>query len=433
MYQQSIDYKSTPLRVAVIGGGISGIVAAHLISRKHNVTLIEKEPQLGGHTYTARVPLSRGNTPTQYLPVDMGFIVFNEANYPTFNTFLKQLNVSHANSDMSFAFHDPENGFMYAGTGIRGMLARKRNLISPIFWRMLNGIRRFNSEAKQDLRSGSLTGKTIEEYLTEKKYNKDFENNYLLPMAGAIWSAPEENTHLFPAEALVRFFDNHMLLTHTRLPQWYYVRGGSYSYVKAFKKQFTGKICTESPVSSVTRHSKSVQVIINQEAELFDAVVLATHADISLRLLSDPSEHEKALLSPWHYTNNRVVLHTDTGFLPPKVSGRASWNFIRDPNQSKGGTVGVTYYMNRLQDISAQREYAVTLNPMREPISGSLIEDKQFAHPQYSLQAMKTQAILPELDGLNRTFFCGAYQGYGFHEDGAKSGARVASQFGVSL
>lgn len=432
MYQKSIDYTSGSLRVAVVGGGISGIVAAHLISRKHNVTLIEKEPRLGGHTYTSQVSFSQG-AKTLQLPVDMGFIVFNKQNYPTFNAFLKQLNIEAAKSDMSFAFHDPETGFMYAGTGLRGMLVRKRNLVSPVFWRMLNGIRKFNGEAKRDLDSGSLKGKTIEEYLTEKRYNKSFENNYLLPMAGAIWSAPEKDTHNFPAEALVRFFDNHMLLNHLNLPQWYFVKNGSYSYVQAFERQFSGIIRTGTAVSSVIRTPQAVQLIINEQPEQFDAVVLATHANISLQLLSSPSSQEIALLSPWHYTDNHVVLHTDENFLPPKVAGRASWNFIRDPQQISGDTVGVSYHMNRLQDITAEHEYVVTLNPTREPAPDTLIEDKHFAHPQYSLEAMQTQEGLPSLNGINRTFFCGAYQGYGFHEDGAKSGARVAELFGVSL
>lgn len=433
MSHQNIDYTSGSFRVAVIGGGISGIVAAHLISRHNHVTLIEKETQLGGHTYTAHVPLVNSSAIKKKLPVDMGFIVFNIPNYPTFTAFLNSLGVEKANSNMSFAFHDPETGFMYAGTGIRGMLARKRNLFSPVFWRMLKGIRRFSIEAKYDLQTGGLAGKTIGEYLTENKYNNDFKDNYLLPMTGAIWSAPEGDTHSFPAEALVRFFDNHMLLDHRNRPQWYYIKGGSESYVRAFTKHFQGEVRTGSPVSSITRLEDKVQVVTNHGMEQFDAVVLATHADISLRLLTDPSEQEKTLLSPWRYADNRVILHTDARFLPPRVSGRASWNFIRDPERAADASVGVSYHMNRLQSISAPTEYVVTLNPVREPAPNTLLKDIQFAHPQYSLNAMATQEDLLALNGVNRTFFCGAYQGYGFHEDGAKSGARVAKHFGESL
>lgn len=433
MSHQNIDYTSGALRVAIIGGGISGIIAAHLISRHNYVTFFEKEAQLGGHTYTARVTLTEESAPEIKLPVDMGFIVFNEPNYPTFITFLKSLEVEKAKSNMSFAFYDPETGFMYAGTGIRGMFARKRNLLSPVFWRMLGGIKRFSAEAKHDLRTGALAGKTIGEYLTQKGYDKYFENNYLLPMTGAIWSAPEGDTHMFPAEALVRFFENHMLLDHRNRPQWYFVKGGSDSYVRAFMQQFRGEVRTSSPVSAVTRLDNGVQVVTDNGMETFDAVVLATHANISLRLLTDPSEREKALLSPWRYTDNRVVLHTDESFLPPRIAARASWNFIRDPKRAADASVGVSYHMNRLQNITAKNEYVVTLNPVREPTLNTLLKDMQFAHPQYSLKAMATQEKLLTLNGVNRTFFCGAYQGYGFHEDGAKSGARVAEHFGESL
>lgn len=433
MSDQNIDYNSGALRVAIIGGGISGIIAAHLISRHNHVTFFEKEPQLGGHTFTARVPLSKDSASKKKLPIDMGFIVFNDPNYPTFTTFLEDLGVKKAKSNMSFAFHDPETGFMYAGTGIRGMLARKRNLFSPVFWRMLKGIKRFSAEAKHDLQTGALAGKTIGEYLSQKGYDKHFEENYLLPMTGAIWSAPEGDTHMFPAEALVRFFDNHMLLDHRNRPQWYFVKGGSDTYVRAFTKQFPGEVRTSSPVSSVTRLENGVQIVTDNGMETFDAVVLATHANVSLRLLTDPSEQEKTLLSPWRYTDNRVVLHTDASFLPPRVAARASWNFIRDPERTSDASVGVSYHMNRLQNITANKEYVVTLNPVRDPATDTLLKDLQFAHPQYSLKAMATQEKLLTLNGVNRTFFCGAYQGYGFHEDGAKSGARVAEHFGESL
>ncbi|WP_018124455.1 NAD(P)/FAD-dependent oxidoreductase [Desulfovibrio oxyclinae] len=428
MSHQNLDLTSGGLRVAVIGGGISGIVASHLISRRNHVTLFEKEPQLGGHTHTARVNRNGGQ-----VPVDMGFIVFNEPNYPTFNSFLSELGVERAESDMSFAFHDPATGFMYAGTGIRGMLARKRNLISPVFWRMISGIKRFCTEAKKDLEQGRLEGVTIGEYLEAHGYSREFEDNYLLPMAGSIWSAPDGEAHDFPAEALVRFFDNHMLLDYMERPPWYFVKGGSDTYVRAFAKTFTGEVRTGTPVWSVKRNDTGVHVATNHGSEDFDAVVLATHASDSLRLLSDADENERRLLGPWRYAANRVVLHTDEEFLPPRIAGRASWNFIRDPGRPADSPVGVSYHMNRLQGIQSHEEYVVTLNPVREPISGTVIKDVLFEHPQYSLASMATQKELPELDGHNRTFYCGAYQGYGFHEDGARSGARVAAHFGESF
>lgn len=416
------------MRVAVIGGGISGIVASYLISRNNQVVLIEKEDRLGGHTYTSCVDNGDGT-----IPVDMGFIVFNDPNYPVFNSFLTELGVERAVSDMSFAFHDPKSGFMYAGTGLRGMVARWRNIISPTFWRMIIGMRRFCTEAREDLYDGKLVGITIGDYMDANGYSREFEDHYLLPMAGAIWSAPEGKARDFPAEALVRFFDNHVLLDYMNRPPWYYVKGGSQAYVKAFEKVFSGEVRCDCPVASIRRNHESVSVAMESGTEEFDAVVIATHADTSLKLLENPSEDETNLLSPWRYADNRVVLHTDDDFLPPTKPATASWNFIKEPDRPDDAPVGVSYHMNRLQQIKAGREYIVTLNPVREPKNGTVIESVQFDHPQYSLESLATQKRLPELDGVNRTFFCGAYQGYGFHEDGAMSGERVARHFGESL
>jgi len=429
MSQKNIDYSKGGMRVAVVGGGISGIVAAYLISRRNDVVVFESEARLGGHTHTACVDNGQGGT----MPVDMGFIVFNEHNYPVFNSFLSELNVEKAVSDMSFSFYDPKSGFMFAGTGLRGMLARWQNILSPRFWRMLAGIRRFSREARESLLKGKLTGITIGEYMARNCYGREFEDRYLLPMIGAIWSAPEGKVRDFPAEALVRFFDNHALLDYTNRPSWHYVKDGSHSYVKAFSKVFAGEIRCDSRVMSVERQAEKVIVMTQAGATAFDAVVMATHADISLALLADPGEDETRLLSPWRYADNRVVLHTDTQFLPPARSAIASWNFVREPDRPEDSPVGVSYHMNRLQCLKARQDYIVTLNPVRDPEKGSMIEGVNFHHPQYSLASMATQKWLPELDGINRTFFCGAYQGYGFHEDGAKAGERVARHFGESL
>lgn len=429
MSRKNIDYSSGGLRVAVVGGGISGIMAAHLISRRNDVVLFEKEPKLGGHTYT--VDVSNGDGPS--LAVDMGFIVFNEPNYPVFNRFLSELNVERAESDMSFAFHDPETDFMYAGTGPRGMLARWQNLFSPTFWRMMTGIRRFGRTARRDLETGALAGLTIGQYLRAQDYGPEFENNYLLPMAGAIWSAAEGESRDFPAEALVRFFDNHVLLNYAGRPSWHYVKGGSNTYVRVFEKTFRGEVRTSMPIHEITRNENGVTLKSSNGEERFDAVVLATHADVSLSLLSDPGDAEIRFLAPWEYAANRVTLHTDPSFLPPTEAARASWNFIKDPSRPPHAPVGVSYHMNRLQRIESAREYVVTLNASAEPAEGALIEDTSLEHPQFTLNSLATQKSLPELDGVNRTFFCGAYQGYGFHEDGARSGLRVARHFGVDL
>ena len=427
MSPHSIDYSRGGLDVAVIGGGISGIMAAHLISRRNRVTIFEAEARLGGHTHTHMADTAAGP-----MPVDMGFIVFNDANYPTFNRFLDRLGVARELSDMSFAFHDPATGFMYAGTGLRGMFARPRNLVSPTFWRMAAGMVRFGREAKGHLKSGRMRGKTIGQYMDDMGYSHEFRDSYLLPMAGAIWSAPDGKALDFPAEALVRFFDNHLLLNPLKAPQWYFVAGGSQTYVRAFQKGFRGDVRVGSPVRSVSRDADGADVTTDAVTERFDAVVMATHADVSRRLLSDPSDDEDRLLSPWSYAPNRVMLHTDQSFLPPNRAAWASWVFVKDPNRPDDAPVGVSYHMNRLQNLGAKSDYIVTLNPVREA-KRPVLEDVVFDHPQYSLASMATQAELPSLDGVNRTFFCGAYQYYGFHEDGARSGTRVASHFGETL
>lgn len=428
MSQNNIDYTEGGMRVAVVGGGISGIVAAHLVSRNNDVVLLEKETRLGGHTYTVDVQDEK-----EIRPVDMGFIVFNEQNYPVFNRFLKELGVERAESDMSFAFHDPGTGFMYAGTGLRGMLARWRNLVSPSFWKMLKGMLRFGKEAKADLDSGRLSWITIGEYMDSMGYSREFEDYYLLPMAGAIWSAPHGKARDFPAEALVRFFDNHLLLDYRNRSPWFYVKGGSSTYVKAFEQSFRGEIRLGSGVETVRRTENNVSIVTDGSTEQFDAVIMATHADISLKLLESPSDEEKRLLGPWSYADNRVVLHSDMSFLPPRRIATASWNFIKEPERAMDAPVGVSYHMNRLQKIRSTKEYVVTLNPIREPQTGTGIDIRHFDHPQYSIDSMATQKEMGSLNGPNRTFFCGAYQGYGFHEDGARSGEQVAHHFGVSL
>lgn len=423
MTQKIINFTEGGRRVAVVGGGISGITAAHLIARDNDVVLFESEPRLGGHTYTVETGAEGASR-----PVDMGFIVCNEPNYPTFLAFMDELGVVREESDMSFAYYEPESGFRYAGTGLGGLFARPRNALSIPFWRMFLSIPRFCREARRDIRAGMLKGLTIGEYLRMRGFGRDFEERYLLPMAGSIWSAPEGRAQDFPAEALVRFFENHALLDYLSRPPWLYIRGGSSTYVRAFEAGFPGEIRAGTPVESVRRSAEGVEIRTAGDVSRFDAVVLATHADISFRLLADPGPEEQRLLSPWTYAANRTVLHTDESFLPPGNRARASWNYIRESDRAANAPVGVSYHMNRLQRIPGPEEFVVTLNPRRNP--AGLIEDVTFDHPQYSLDALATQDGLGDLNGVNRTFFCGAYQGYGFHEDGARSGARVARHFG---
>lgn len=428
MIHQSIDFTCGNMRIAVIGGGISGIVAAHLIAQKNRVVLFEKQSRLGGHVRTMSVDDGKGGT----VPVDMGFSVFNKPNYPVFNRFLNILGVERFPLDMSFVFDDPASGFLYAGTGLRGLFAQGRNLASPMFWKMLVGIRRLGSRARSDLAHGRLAGLTIGEYMDARGYGRQFRDD-LLPVAGAVWSAPRGRTRDLPAQALIRFLDTHMLLDFPHKPQWYGVQGGSRTYVQAFAAAFNGEVRTGRPVRSIRRHTHHVEVTTALGPEEFDAVVLATHADLSLKLLADPAPEETRLLSQWSYAPSRVVLHTDPAFVPPHRAPRTSWAFVKGTRKADKTAPGMGCNMHRLHTPAPRKDYIVSHNPTREPQAASVLKDLNLDQARYSLAALDTHKELSRLDGVNRTFFCGAYQGYGFHEDGARSGAKVGVHFGGAL
>ncbi|MFW5792488.1 MAG: NAD(P)/FAD-dependent oxidoreductase, partial [Desulfohalobiaceae bacterium] len=375
--------KTQGLRIAVIGGGVAGITAAYCLSRRHRVTLMEREGRLGGHTYTVTVP----DGPDVGLPVDMGFIVHNDRTYPLLNRLLDRLEVRRANTDMSFSYYNALDGFVYAGTGLNGLFARRSNLVNPSFWRMLWDIYRFCRRAIHDLEAGRLNGLSLGEYAGERKAGKIMMQRYLVPMASAIWSAPDAFISHFPAETFVRFFQNHGLMTIRDRPQWRYIPGGSTTYVHAFEKGFQGEVRLNTPVSEVRRTEDGVAVQAGKMTETYDAVVLASHADVSAKLLIDRDEVEQRALGTWRYTDNRVVLHTDVSFLPPVRRGWVSWNFFQGPEEP-GHHVRVSYHMNRLQRLQAAKEYIVTLNPARDPDPGSVVHEVHFAHPQFSMDSL---------------------------------------------
>ena len=423
------DWQQTDtLRIAVIGGGVAGITAAHCLSRRHRVTLLERENRLGGHTYTVTVP----DGPDAGLPVDMGFIVHNDRTYPLLNRLLDQLGVERADTDMSFSYYNSMDGFVYAGTGLNGLFAKRSNLINPSFWNMLLDIYRFCRWAIRDLEEGRLDGVSLGEYARMRRTGKVMMERYLVPMASAIWSAPDAFISHFPAETFVRFFQNHGLMTISDRPQWRYIPGGSSTYVEAFTEVFPGEVRLNVPVAAVRRTENGVAVQTGDTTETYDAVVLATHGDTTARLISDQDEIERSALGTWRYTDNRVVLHTDVSFLPPVRRGWASWNFFQGPEEP-GHHVRVSYHMNRLQQLDATREYIVTLNPSQEPAQDSIVHDVHFAHPQFSMGSLKSQRQLKELNGRRATFYCGSYHGNGFHEDAVRSAVDVSRLFGIEL
>lgn len=417
--------------IAVIGGGVAGIVSAYLLQQKYQVTLFEKNDYLGGHTNTIEIKAG----PDAGLAVDTGFIVLNDATYPLFQKFLARLAVPTRVAEMSFGFQCLQTGLVYAGNNLNGLFAQRRNLLSPNFYRFLLEIGRFSKQARKDLASGSVPEVTLGEYLRQGNFSSFMVDHYLLPMAAAIWSTPALRAADFPAAAFLRFFNNHGLLSFRNRPQWRTVVGGSFAYVKAFQQNFRGDIHLNAGVQKVLRLTDGVQLqFADGHQEEFDQVVIATHADQALRLLGDPSSEEQRLLSPWEYQLNHTVLHTDSSLLPPQRSAWSAWNFTREAGGAADyQPVFVSYYMNLLQGFQAQQHYCVTLNRRESFRPETVIAAFDYQHPQYTFASLATQAELPSLNGQRNSWFCGSYFGYGFHEDAVRSAVAVAEGLGGQL
>jgi len=416
-------------RLAVIGCGVAGLTAAHLLQRRYDVTVFERNDYPGGHTHTIVLP----DGPDAGTPVDTGFIVCNNQTYPLFHRLLDQLGVPLRDSVMSFSYHDEDTGFHYSGGDLNGLFAQRRNLFRPAFWRLLFEIRRFCRGGGAALAVEAVPSVTIGEYLRQGRYSREFLDWYLVPMMAAIWSAPPAETTAFPAAALLRFFRNHGLLSLRDRPTWQTVVGGSHAYVQAFVKQFCGTLRLSCPVRAVRRTERGAMVAATCGEAEFDKVIIAAHADEALTLLADPSPEERRLLGPWRYQNNRVVLHSDPIVLPPTPRAWASWNYAREPAADPTLPVSVSYYMNRLQGFQTQRHYCVSLNRHRPVASTSIVRELEYAHPIYTFASMGTQGELASLQGVRQTYFCGSYFGYGFHEDAVRSGAAVGRLLGVDL
>jgi len=418
------------LRIAVVGGGISGIGAAHLLQRRHAVSLFEKNDYVGGHTHTIVID----DGPDKGTPVDTGFIVLNDRTYPLLMQFLAGLQVPIRKSDMSFSYTCRRTGLQYASRNLDTLFAQRRNLLRPSFWRFLIEIVRFNAKTRRRLAAGALQGLSLGAYLRQEAVIPSLVDSYLIPMAAAIWSTPDAWMMDFPAESFFRFMENHGLLSVSDQPQWYTVEGGSHAYVKAFLKGFAGRVFSDRPVERIRRtKSGPVLTFVDGEEECYDRVVIATHADEALGLLSDPSPVETSCLSSWSYNRNTAVLHTDASFIPENFRARASWNYLREKDASREAPVTLTYYMNRLQGLRAAEDYCVTLNPRRPVERSRIIRELVYHHPMYTAEAVATQQSLPGLNGRQHTFFCGSYFGYGFHEDALRSGVQVAEAFGIHL
>lgn len=413
------------MRIAVIGSGIAGLGAAWLLSRQHEVTLYEKNAYLGGHSNTVDVKF-----PDRTFPVDTGFIVYNERNYPNLVGLFTELEIEVRKTVMSFAASLDDGAFEFAGTNLNTVFGQRSNLLKPSYLAMLWDIMRFNAKAGALLENPRNL--TLGKYLDELGMGEWFRTRYLLPMAGAIWSCPLEVMMAYPAESFVRFFENHGLLTVNDQPEWYTVAGGSREYVKKIIRPFSERIRLNTPVACVTRQQGGARVEdVRGGVQQYDHVVLAVHGDEALPLLKDASEAEKSILSTFRTAPNRAVLHMDKTLMPRRKRVWSSWNYLARSGQENAPEISVTYWMNRLQHIPEEHPVFVTLNPLKEPQNGSVFYETTYHHPIFDQAAIEAQQKLKSLQGERNTWFCGAWQRYGFHEDGLLSAVQVASRFAV--
>jgi len=411
--------------IAIIGTGISGLGAAYLLHPHHHITLYEKNAYVGGHSRTVDVQTTDGP-----VAVDTGFIVFNYRNYPLLTGLFSHLDVPVAKSDMSFGA-SIDHGWMEYGTQyLRNVFAQKRNLLRPGFWRMVMDILRFNKHAKAYLQSDPEL--TLGECLNRLGMGPWFREYYLLAMGGAIWSTPLRDMLRFPASTFIRFFDNHGLLTVNDQPQWYTVQGGSREYVKRLTSGFEDRIRTNTGVAKVVRDAGCITVFDTQGGSAtYDEVVFACHADQALAMIEQASDTERRILSAFEYQPNRVVLHSDVSFMPRRKQAWASWVYLLEDRHDDRAHFSLSYWMNNLQPLATQQPLIVTLNPAREPDAALVHNDHWFEHPLFDEAAIRAQAEIPVIQGANRLWFCGAYQRYGFHEDGLGSAVAMARAMGI--
>lgn len=408
------------MKIAIIGSGVSGLVAAHRLHREHEIAVYEAAPRLGGHTNTVRVEDPEGE-----LWIDTGFIVFNDRNYPHFEALLDELGVASQPSHMGFSVADGRGRFEYSGTPW-GLFARPANLVSPSFLGMLRDWRRFNREARE-LIGMNGTAPSLGAWLEQRGFSRHFIDRLIVPQASAVWSADPAQMWSFPASFMAEFFENHGMYSLRDRPKWRTVAGGSRSYVEAIAAPWRERVRLGAAVRRIERGADGVRVEAEGcGSERFDQVVVATHSDQALALLADPSQAERELLGAIPYQANEAVLHTDASLMPRRRAVWSSWNFHLGEGPPRGSTV--TYWMNNLQRLQTQTNYFVTLNRGAEIDPAKVIQRFSYDHPTYTREGVAAQARQAEISGVRRTHYCGAYWGWGFHEDGVLSGLRVAER-----
>ena len=407
------------MRIAIVGGGISGLVAAHLLHPDHDITLFEANASPGGHTHTVPVTTASG-----VWPVDTGFIVYNERNYPAFTALLARLSVATQPTSMSFSVRSDASGFEYNGSSLNQLFGQRTNLLRPSFYRMAADIVRFGHDAPRAIRDGAARA-TLGEYAREAGYSNRFLSHYLVPMASALWSQPPERVLGMPLMFLVQFLEQHGMLRVNGRPEWRVIRGGSARYVEALIRPFASRIRLGWTVRRVRRAPDGVTV----DGERFDEVVLACHSDQTLALLEDATPAEREILGSVPYQANDVVLHTDTSLLPRRRRLWAAWNYHLDRDPSTPATV--TYDMNLLQTLESPETFCVTLNRTADVAPDRVLQRFTYHHPVFTAAGVRAQARVGEISGKNHTHYCGAYWGNGFHEDGVASATRACRPLGV--
>lgn len=414
--------------IAVIGSGVAGLGAAYLLCRRHQVTVFEALPRLGGHINTVEVDDPAG----QRIGIDTGFIVHNDVNYPHLLALFDELGVATQASDMSFSVSLDQGRLEWSGDNLDTVFAQRRNLLRPRFLAMVGEILRFNRLAPRALAVGTLQGCPLGQWLDDNRFGHSFRTDYLLPMAAAIWSAPMSAILAFPAASFVRFFQNHGLLRLSGRPNWRTVSGGARTYMTRLVERLPQRPIAGTPIRRVASTSEAVVLIDAAGHErAFDHVVIATHADEALALLDAPTVAERRVLGAFRFQPNRAILHRDPRLMPKRRKVWSSWNYLAEGPRDLGQQVGVTYWMNRLQRLATASDYFVSLNPPREPMDQQVIASFDYMHPLFDEAAIAAQQELPSIQGSGRRWFCGAWTRNGFHEDGLHSAVLVATALGA--
>ena len=412
------------MKIAVIGSGISGLSAAHFLSKKHKVDLFEKNDHFGGHSFTVDVI---SNDSKEKISVDLGFIVFNKINYPNLVSLFEKLQVAYEKSDMSFSVSIKNSKIEYSGTDLKGLFANKYNILNFDFLKMIQEIFSFYKMA-DGIKRENFANQTLGDFLKYKKMSHYFIKFHIIPMVSAIWSMPTDLAYEMPMSLFINFFQNHGLFKLKNRPQWYTVSGRSKVYVKKILETINGEYFKNYEIRNVLRNKNGVKLYYGSSNEYFEyeKVVFSVHANEALKLINDPSENEKKILQNFKYKKNIGYLHNDDRLMPDRKNAWSSWNSILDKNDIKKNCV--TYWLNKLQNLKTKKNYFLTLNPFISIENNKIIKKVEFTHPIYDTQALNSQKYLSELQGINNTWFCGSYFGYGFHEDGLKSAINISNK-----